>query len=139
MSPAFRYTALVTFVSLLPIAWHFGTVLGYWGSPPETRPELFIRLGVFIGVTIIGSVITAILMAAASGEDEFEPDEREKLILRKAELTGYYVLAAGAVMIMWFVFTPLTPMQTANALIGAFALSEVVKIVAGFFFLKRGV
>ena len=138
MSPALSFTALASLFAQLPIIWHFGTVFGYWGAPPATRQDLFIRIGIFIVFSIVASVVAAIAMAAATGDEDFEPDEREQHILRRAELTGYYGLAVGILVIMWFVFAPWTPMQTANALIGAFALSEVIKLIAGFTYLKLG-
>lgn len=139
MSPALRFIALSTMFSLIPILWHFGTVFEFWGEAPKTQTELFVRIGIFVGFAIIGSIVTSILMAIATREDDFEPDEREKQVIRKAELTGYYILAAGVVLVMWFVFKPMTPMQTANALLAAFAISEVTKVFAGFLFLARGV
>jgi len=139
MSPALRYIVIATVFTLVPIAWHFGTVFEYWGTAPETRSGFFIRLGVIIALTIIANIVLSILMASTTGEDEFVPDEREKQILQKAELGGYYLLAAGVVVTIWLVFTPLTPMQTANALLGAFALSELFKLIVGVYFLRRGV
>ncbi len=139
MSPAMRFTTIVTLISFIPIGWHFGTVFELWGSAPETRTDFFIRIGIIIVGSIIGSIVGAIAMAIASGKDEFEPDEREKLVLRRAELFGYYFLAACICFLMWHVFDPMTPMQIANALLGAFALSEIVKLVAGFALLRRGV
>ncbi len=140
MSPAIRFTTLVTFVSFIPIIWHFGTVFEFWGHAPETRADFFIRIGIIIVASIVGSIIGIIIMGIASGkEDEFEPDEREKLIQRKAELFGYYFLAACICLLMWHVFDPMTPMQIANALLGAFALSEIAKLMATFILLRRGV
>lgn len=138
MSPAFRYTALITVLSLIPIGWHFGTVLGLWGTAPNTRTAFFIRTGILIGLGIVVSIIVSIVLAAASGDGEFEPNEREKLILRKSELAGYYVLAAGVVLVMWFAFVPMTPMQIANALLAAFAISEAFKVVAGAVLFRIG-
>jgi len=97
------------------------------------------RLGVIIALTVIANIVISILLASTAGDDEFQPDEREKQILQKAELGGYYLLAAGVLLTMWFVFMPLTPMQTANALLGSFALSEIFKIFVGVYFLRRGV
>lgn len=138
MSPALSFTAMSAAFALLPVIWHLGTVFGYWGTPPATRAELFIRIGIFVVVSIVASVAAAIAVAIATGEEEFEPDEREKHILQKAEMTGYYTLAFGAMLVMWFVFEPWTAMQTANALIAAFAVSELVKLFAGFVFLRLG-
>lgn len=139
MSPALRYVVTASVLTLIPIGWHFGTVFGYWGEAPVTRADFFIRLGVIVAISIVANIIVSILMASSSGEEEFEPDEREKKVLQRAELSGYYVLAAGVVITIWFVFTPLTPMQTANALLASFALSEVFKLLVGVYFLRTGV
>ena len=73
-----------------------------------------------------------------SGDDEFEPDERERLIIQRAERNGYLFLSGGLVYLMWVVFAPLTPMQVANSIIAIICLGEVVKIVSGLFYLRTG-
>lgn len=138
MSPAFRFTAVTSSLITGLTLWHFGTVLGFWGAAPQTQTGLFIRIGIFVGITVLGSIALAIFTALVSGTDEFEPDEREKLILRKTDLAGHLALASGVVVVIWFVFTPLTPMQTANALLGAIVFGEIAKLLAGAFYLVKG-
>lgn len=139
MSPAMRFTTLVTLISFIPIGWHFGTVFELWGSAPETRVDFFIRIGIIVIGSIVASIIGAIITTVLTGKEDFEPDEREALVLRKAELAGYYSLAACICYLMWRAFDPLSPMQIANALLAAFTWSEFVKLVAGFVLLRRGV
>lgn len=138
MSPALRFTAVTSSLITLLTFWHFGTVLGYWGAAPATQTGLFIRIGIFVGITIFGSIVLAVLTAMVSDVEEFEPDEREKVILQKTEQAGHLALAAGVVVVIWFVFTPLTPMQTANALLAAIVFGEIAKLLAGLFYLVRG-
>lgn len=140
MSPALRFPMMISIFCLIAILWHFGTVFELWGHAPETRADFFIRIGIIIATSIVGSIIGGIIMGIASDKEEaFEPDEREIQIERKAELIGYYSLAAAICILMWHVFDPMTPMQVANALLGAFAHSELIKLLATFVLLRRGV
>jgi hypothetical protein len=138
MSPSMNFTIWMSTVLLVPFGWHLGTVYGFWGVAPATRTELFVRIGIIVVLFIIASIVTAILSASRSGEDEFEPDEREKQIIQKAERNGYFFLSCGLVYLMWVVFAPMSPMQIANAIIVIMCLGEVVKIVSGLVYLRTG-
>ena len=138
MSPNMSFTIWMSSLLLLPFGWHFGTVFGLWGTPPTTRAEFFIRIAIIVVLFIVASIIVAIMTASRSGDDEFEPDEREQIIVQKAERNGYYVLSVGLVYIMWVVFEPMSAMDTANALLAIICVGEIVKILSGLFYLRTG-
>lgn len=139
MSPAIRFETFVTLISFTLIGWHFGTVLELWGNAPETRVDFFIRIGIIVAGSIVASIVGVIILRLLTGEEDFEADEREALVLHKAELAGYYSLAACVCYLMWRVFDPMSPMQIANALLAAFTFSAFVKLIAAFVLLRRGV
>lgn len=122
---------------LVVFVWHFSTVLGLLGTPPQTQIEFFIRIGVIFGAFLVVSAITA-GMVAQHDEQALEPDEREEKAELRAERNGGIFVYFGMIVLMWFVFTPLTPMQTANALLAIMCLAEFVKIASGLIYLQRG-
>ena len=118
-----------------PILWHFATVFGILGEPPETRGEFFLRIGLIAAGFVIVSVITAIVMAMRDDGDGIIPDERETLIEIRAERNGGWALMVGLVVLMWFAFSPMRPMDIANAALAILAIGEAVKIVSGLIYL----
>jgi hypothetical protein len=106
------------------------------GEPPETRGEFFLRIGLIAAGFIIVSVITAIVMAMRNDGDGIMPDEREALIETRAERNGGWALMAGLVVLMWFAFSPMRPMDVANAALAIIAIGEAVKIVSGLIYLR---
>ena len=138
MSPNMSFTLWASSVLLIPFGWHFGTVYGLWGTPPATRAEFFIRIGSIVVAFVVGSIVVAIFAAIRADEDEFEPDEREQIVIQKAERNGYYALSTGLVVLMWLVFAPMTPMDIANALLAFICIAEIVKILSGVFYLRVG-
>lgn len=139
MSSSMRFTLIMSLLMFVPFAWHFGTVFEFWGTAPVTRADLFLRLGVIVVFAIVSAIALSIFMAARSGEDEFVPDEREHIVLQKAERNGYLALSAAVVFVIWFAFFPVGPMDIANALIFSLCLAEFVKVISGLYYLKRGV
>lgn len=138
MSPSMNFTIWMSSLLLVPFGWHLGTVYGFWGTPPATRAELFVRIGVIVILFIIASIVVAIISASRTGDEEFEPDEREQQIIQKAERNGYFFLSSGLVFLMWVVFAPMSPMEIANAIIAIICLGEVVKIASGLVYLRTG-
>lgn len=136
MSPSMNFTIWMSSLLLLPFGWHFGTVLGFWGTPPVTRADLFIRIAVIVVLFVITAIIWSIIAASRSGDDEFEPDEREQIIVQKAERNGYFFLSGGMVYLMWVVFDPMTAMDIANTILAIICLGELVKIISGLIYLR---
>jgi len=122
---------------LLLVAWHFATVFGIVGSPPETRAEFFVRIGLFMGAFLISSIVSFFFIALKD-ESEIEPDEREELIGLRVERQGILVIYAGLICLMWFVFIPMEPMQVANAILGVLWISEAFKVFVGLKLLRSG-
>lgn len=122
---------------LLLFAWHFATVFGILGSPPQSRSEFFVRFGIFMAAFFISSIVSFIFIARKD-EHGLEPDEREEQIVLRVERNSVFVLYAGMICLMWFVFTPMEPMQVANAIVGIMCLAEAFKIVNGLRYLRSG-
>ncbi|MEJ2125611.1 MAG: hypothetical protein P8Y47_12635 [Alphaproteobacteria bacterium] len=136
MSNHMKFVIGLSTLVFVPILWHFATVFGVLGEPPETRGEFFLRIGLIAAGFIIVSVITATVMAARSNGDDILPDEREALIETRAERNGGWALMAGLVVLMWFAFSPMRPMDVANAALAIIAIGEAVKIVSGLIYLR---
>ena len=129
---------LVVFLSLGLLAvfgWHFATVFGFFGTAPQTQSEFFIRIGLIITAFITLSAIGS-AMIARRDENAVLPDEREEKIELKADRVGVITLYLGLLVLMWFVFEPVTSMQVANAILGVVCISELIKIVYGLLLLK---
>jgi len=136
MSNHFKTIIFCSIALLLLFAWHFATVFGILGSPPQTRSEFFVRFGLFMAAFFISCVGSLIYIAIK--EDTAEPDEREQLIELRVERNSILVLYAGMVCLMWFVFKPMQPMQVANAILGIICVAETFKIVTALKYLRKG-
>lgn len=137
MSNYMKFVVIASAIMMLVPAWHFGTVFGFWGQPPETQIAFFIRLGIIVAGFIIILIIGAVILAARD-EADLDPNEREVHIVRKAERNGGYVVSAGLLVLMWYVFTPMSPMDVANVALGILCIGEVAKIISGLIYLQRG-
>lgn len=135
MSTHMKYVIGLSVLVFLPILWHFATVFGYFGEPPQTRGEFFLRIGLIAAGFVALSIVTATVVSARVGEDVLLPDERERLIEIRAERNGGWALMAGLVGLMWFAFTPMQPMDMANAALAVVAAGEAIKIGSGLVYL----
>jgi hypothetical protein len=117
----------LTYGLLAVFAWHFGTVLGWFGTAPATPGEFFWRLGIILVGFFVVSVVTAIKVASGD-ETAAMPDEREEKIELRAERVGVIVLYLGLLVVVWLAFSPLTPMQFANAVLAAVCAAELIKM-----------
>lgn len=136
MSNHMKFVLSLSLLMFVPILWHFATVFGYLGEPPQTRGDFFLRLGLIVAGFIIVSFITASMISARLGDDEITPDEREWLIETRAERNGGWALMVGLVGLMWFAFAPMQPMDVANAALAIIAVGEAVKIISGILYLR---
>ncbi len=136
MSNNFKAVIFCSIGLLLLFAWHFATVFGIVGSAPQTRSELFVRFSLFVAAFLISSVVSFIFIAKK--EDGIKPDEREEQIGLRVERNSIFVLYAGMICLMWFVFTPMEPMQVANAILGIICIAEAFKIAIGLKYLRIG-
>ena len=137
-----HHVKMVVFLSLgllTVFAWHFATVLGFFGNAPQTPNEFFIRLGIILIGFILASVITSILVIRRHNEAASLPDERETIIELKSDRVGVLTLYLGLLVLLWFIFTPMTPMQIANGILAVVCFSETIKIAYALYILKRGI
>ncbi len=136
MSPYLRTIALLSVGLLAVFGWHFATVLGFFGNAPETRFDFFIRLGVImIGFLVVSAIAAAV--TARHKENAIMPDEREAIIVLKVERLGGLALYAGLLIVLWFAFSPMTPMQIANAILAVVCASEFIKLLYGMAIMNR--
>ncbi len=138
MSTHFKLIISLSLGLLTLFGWHFATVFGLLGTAPATQTDFFIRIGFIISLFIVISVITSILVANKD-ENAILPDEREEKIELKTDRIGVISLYIGLIIVMWFAFTPMTPMQVANSILAVVSITEIIKIAYGLFLLKRGV
>ncbi|KAA3614241.1 MAG: hypothetical protein DWQ01_00640 [Planctomycetota bacterium] len=79
-----------------------------------------------IVLTILGSILIAIPQAA-SGEDNFEPDERDTHIDRRGEMVGYVVFSVGVMGALGLTLAEVDHFWIGNAIY----LSAVVATLVG--------
>jgi len=137
MSSHLKMVIFLSLGLLAVFAWHFATVFEIIGTSPQTRMEFFVRFGIILVLFVIASAVTAIFVGWHN-EDAVMPDEREEKIELKVDRDGLLVVYGGMVLLMWFVFTPMTPMQVANALLAIMCFAEIVKIASGLAYLHGG-
>jgi len=138
MSIHIKMVVVLSLGLLMVFGWHFLTVFGFLGTAPTTQTDFFIRIGLILLVFFVISIITAIMITRKE-ENAAQPDEREEKIELKTDRVGVLSLYIGLIIVMWFVFIPLTPMQVANAILAVVCVTEIIKILYGLFLLKRGI
>jgi len=138
MSELTKYTSIASAGLLLAIGWHFGTVLGLFGSAPQTPEAFFWRIGSFTLAFIVAVIVISIWRSLVD-EVELEADEREQKVIDKSEKIAGVVLAIGVVNLVWLAFQPLTPMQTANFALASLCLAEMARLISAAIFTSRGV
>lgn len=136
MSNLLKIAIFVSFGFLALLGWHFGTVLGLFGTAPETSAALFFRVALIVVATFCVSAGAAIYFAKRDGV-LLEPDEREEGIELRSERNGAIAIYGGLLCLIWFLSTPMTHMQIANGILLVVAFTEVVKLLTVFYFYKR--
>src|SRR5262245_47740679 len=135
LTMSFRETS--AWISLISILAVFGFYFAVVGRTIGAEPEPIAFLGEYIGAVVLLvivqvtlAIIAAITTHAAGGEVEAPLDEREKLIELKANRFGYAILLSGAVIVAGAIALGLPGYWTANALVLAVALGELVRFGA---------
>lgn len=137
MSTHIKMIIFLSLGLLLVFAWHFATVLGFFGSAPQTQSDFFIRFGIIAAIFMIFSIVTTQIIARRDEQSLF-PDEREEKVELKAERNGGVITYLGLLLLMWFVFEPMSPMQIANGILAVICVAELVKIGSGIYYLRNG-
>jgi len=131
-------------VTVLVPVWYFITMAGRLGGTSAAdiawQKPMLIAFGVYIGLTIIGSIVVSVVTAVSAevtgkGADHIDrKDERDKTISRRGDLIGYYVASAGMVGVLILTMLEADYFWIANALylsfVVAMAVSSAVKLVA---------
>lgn len=138
MTAYLKTSNAVTIGFLLAMIWHFGTVFGWFGVAPVGQIDMFIRLGIIIGATIISAVIAAHFIQAKTTQPLL-PDEREEKIERVSEAIGVLTIYAGLLVLAWCAFAPLSPVQMVNGILAVVAITELVKLLVVLYLHKRKV
>ena len=128
----------VTIGFLIAMLWHFGTVAGLFGTAPLGQADMFIRLAVIIGATVVVSFISALAIQRWQGSPML-PDEREEKIERVSETVGTVMIYAGLLVLAWFAFAPLSPVQFVNGILIIVAVTELVKLLIVLYLHNREV
>lgn len=128
MSAYLKASNSVTIGFLAAMAWHFGTVLGLFGTVPIGQADMMFRLAVIVGV-----VIAVALIAAFTAQKRYGvlliPDGREEQIEHVSEGIGTVIIYAGLILLAWFAFTPLSPTQFVNGLLAVVSVAELAKLL----------
>lgn len=138
MTAYLKTSNLVTIGFLAAMCWHFGTVFGLFGTPPIGQSDMFIRLGVIIGVTILTAFLAAFTIQKRQGSPLL-PDEREEKIERLSEAFGVMSIYIGLLLLAWFAFMPLSPVQFVNGILAIVSITELLKLLVVLFLHQRAV
>lgn len=129
MSPYLKTSNAVTIGFLAAMAWHFCTVFGVFGAVPVGQEDIRVRLFIILGILMVVAFLAAYILQQRHGGLPLLPDEREEKIERVSEGMGPTILYGGLLCIAWFAFTPLTPTQFVNGLLGVVTVAEFVKLL----------
>lgn len=138
MSPYQKMTLYLSIALLLAFGWHFGTVLGLFGTAPLTQGAFFARIGAILGLFVAASFVTALVVGRA-GPRAALPDEREEWIELRAQRSGVMTLYLGLLLLAWFAFSPMTPVGFANGLLAVVCVTEIVKVLTEIYYHRRGI
>jgi len=91
---------------------------------------------VFVTIEILLQTVLAI---AHQQEAEARGDERDKLIILKSTRNAHYLVILGVWVIGFSLFFTPALILLANALLGAFVLSEVGRFVSELIYYRRSI
>ncbi|MBI1210369.1 MAG: hypothetical protein GC190_02815 [Alphaproteobacteria bacterium] len=142
---SFRETsAWISLTSILAVFGFYFTVVGRALSAGPVSADTF--LGEYVGAVILLVVLQIVLQIIAAvgtriggGDVETARDEREKLIELKANRFGYFIVLSGAVLVAGAIGYGLPGYWTANALVAAVVLGELVRFGAQLVYYRIGV
>lgn len=138
MSPYQKMTLYLSIALFLAFGWHFGTVFGFFGAAPVTQGEFFLRIGSILGLFVVASFVTAVLVGRGD-QRAVIPDEREEWIELRAQRSGVMTLYVGLLLLAWFAFSPMTPIGFVNGILAVVYVTEIVKVLTEVFYHHRGI
>lgn len=128
MSAYLKTSNAVTIGFLAAMLWHFGTVLGFFGTVPVGQADMMFRLFVIVGIVVGVAFLAAFTVQKRYGT-LLLPDEREEKIERVSETFGTVVIYAGLLLVACLAFAPLSPTQFVNGLLAVVSVAELVKLL----------
>ena len=127
MTDYLKTSNAVTVGFLLAMCWHFGTVLGLFGVAPIGQVDLFVRLGLILGTTVVVAFIVSYVFVKKG--QPLQAEEREEKIERYSEGVGTLVIYFGFLLLVWFAFAPMSPAQCVNGLLLVVSVAELLKLL----------
>ena len=132
---AFREMSIVAqIVAIVAVSGFYGVC--YWGQ----RFTPVTAMGVLVGMTALMSIIGIVSHAAiriwAAPE---KPDERDLLVNLRGSRNAFRAMAAGVWCVLLLIIAQQPPGLLFYALLGVFALAELVRLGSQLFYYRFGV
>jgi len=133
---AWAFLVLLVFAGAF-YAWEVG---GAWLSAGEAPKPSFKLAAVYIGIVIIGIIVSQFSIAAQAGEEADIPaDERERLAILKAGNLSGIVLGFGAVAGAIHFYEYDDGRLMFHIVVASIMLSQIVEYALQVWFFRRGV
>jgi hypothetical protein len=132
---------VVQIVSILLVYGFFGARLwGFWDQPPMSFAAAgAIMVFALIGITICMIIINiAAHIALAFYARPETPDERDRVIGLRGSRNAYGVLAVGVWCVLYLAITGVPHGALLYAIMGAFALAELVRLGSQLVYYRLG-
>lgn len=143
-----KSTAIMLGAILATYGWYFYEMVEIaWGAPVDVSPVAVASIATHLFGTVVALVVIAAVGHGAvalyeyrqNGAVEDDMDERDRLIELKGERMGGTVLGGCVLMVIGMILLGFSQFWTANALLLAMVLAEVVKSVMKLVNYRRGV
>lgn len=127
-------------------AYYFAHVFKTVGVDSAAYDLAGLGISLLVGMVILEIVFHAVIAAAAPAEANEASDERDRLIAAKAGRNGGVTLATGAFLIVGHIMSNsffgwqewITPFITANLILLAMVIAQVVEYVSQLIYYRRG-
>jgi hypothetical protein len=144
-----KVTWVSTVFTLIVASTYAWTVIGQVGETPVTDIEyqmpMIIAVGAMIGLTIVGTIVIAIVTAIGaeitgegSVDDIDRRDERDVSIERRGDIVGYYVSSVLVVGALALTMLEYPHFWIANALFASLLIGGLVASAVKLFIYRRG-
>jgi hypothetical protein len=133
-----KSTWIYGLAALLAAAVYIVIVGGQVATTPVTEIDYVVpMIGVIVGSVVL-SVVAIIVVSVAAPSEADKRDERDRLINRRGDQVGFYVLSLLALVPLGLAFLEAEHFWIANALFAAFVLTAVTSAVVKVAAYRRG-